>query len=86
MTPQVERKLQSVPWDDLKWLVPLIISALSMFGSSFVAYSNNDKIIAKDITTLQERQSAVERQRTDDMLRLIRIEDKLDRLVERGMK
>ena len=83
---KVEQTLAPVPWDDLKWLVPLLLAVLSMFGSTFVAYTNNDKVIAKDITTLQERQSAVERQRVDDMLRLIRIEDKVDRLIERGMK
>lgn len=86
MTPRVEQQLQRIPWEDLKWLVPIVMAILSMFGSSFIAYTNNDKAIAEDLATLQERQSATERQRGDDLQRLIRIEDKLDRLVERGLR
>lgn len=86
MTPATKPSPPHVAWDDLKWLIPLLLAVLSMFGSSFVAYTNNDKVIAKEITTLQERQSSLERQRIDDMLRLIRIEDKVDRLIERGIK
>lgn len=83
MTPK--SLVQGVPWDDVKWFIPLLLAALSMFGSSFVAYTNNDRAIAKDISTLQERQTNFERQRDNDLQRLIRIEDKLDRLVERGL-
>lgn len=74
--------------DNMKWLVVTILSLLSMFGSGYTAYSNNDTKLKTDLTHVQEKVEAVERHRAEDKVdagtRLERIENKLDRLIERS--
>ncbi|TXH14492.1 MAG: hypothetical protein E6R03_09195 [Hyphomicrobiaceae bacterium] len=62
---------------DWRWLTPILISIASMLGSSFVVYTSNDKQLSGRVT-------AVETNRENDVERLKRIEDKLDRLIERA--
>lgn len=63
----------SAPW---RWLVPIVLSIISMLGSSLVVYTNNDKAISNRLTTVETQQDA-------DSARLERMENKLDRLIER---
>ena len=53
----------------------LALSLLSMLGWAYTEYSRNDRV---DI----QRISVLESHRTDTDIRLERIEDKLDRLIE----
>lgn len=76
--------LNAVPWNDLKWLVPIVMAILSMFGTSFVAYTKNDKDVSNRLTTI-ESQRAENQQRLERIEHTTeRLEDKIDRLVERG--
>ena len=63
----------SAPW---RCLVPIVLSIISMLGCTLVMYTNNDKAISNRLTT-------VETQRDADSARLERMENKLDRLIER---
>lgn len=61
-----------IPAKLTEWLVPFILVALS----AFAAYSHNDKDISNRLT-------AVETQQRSDAPRLQRIEDKLDKVVDK---
>lgn len=68
-----------IPWDVAKWILSILLSAISLLGTGFIAYSQNDKSISNRI-------SVVETQRAEDAKRLERIENKVDRLLERSVK
>ena len=58
------------------WIIPVGIAVMSMALSAYAAYSGNDKVLTSRVT-------AVETQQINDTRRLERIEDKVDRLLER---
>lgn len=58
------------------WIVPVVLALASFAISAFAAYSGNDKVLTSRVT-------AVETQQLNDTRRLERIEDKVDRLLER---
>lgn len=60
----------------LALLLPVIIALVSLFVSAFVGYSNNNTVIA-------ERMKAVETQQANDRETLKRIEQKVDRVVDK---
>ena len=74
LTPTPTPSDALVQW---RWLVPILLSLISMLGSSMVVYTNNDKTISNRLTTVETQQSS-------DSQRLERMENKLDRLIERS--
>jgi hypothetical protein len=58
------------------WLLPLAMAGLSLVVSGWVNYSSNDKITIGRVV-------AVETQQKNDGQRLERIENKLDKILER---
>ena len=67
----------------LGWIVPFIVLFLSLLVSGFAAYSHNDKELSNRVTAVE----AVQKEQKDNTeKRLDRIENKIDRLIERGNK
>lgn len=61
-----------------QWFVPFIVSLAALLGSAYSTYSNNDK-------ELTQRIAIVETQQKNDTPRLGRIEDKVDRILDKLM-
>jgi hypothetical protein len=58
------------------WVIPVVVLLLSLLSSAYVAYSHNDKELAQRVTAVETRQEGTDK-------RLDRIEDKIDRILER---
>lgn len=65
------------------WIVPFIVLLLSLLVAGFSAYSHNDKELSNRITAVETVQ---QEQKENVNKRLDRIENKIDRLIERGSK
>ena len=63
--------------------VSVLLALLSLLISGAVGYTSNDKQIEHRLTVVEEGHAAGVQLREDDRERIIRIEDKLDRLIER---
>lgn len=69
------RELDRIP-NKRDWILPIVIALLSLAVSAYAGYSHNDKELAQRI-------SVVETQQKNDGKGLERIENKVDRLLER---
>jgi len=79
MTSVTKTELDRVP-TKRDWLVPflssLVLALMSLAFSAYAGYNNNDKVTAGKV-------SAMENQQKNDGQRLDRIENKIDRLLEK---
>jgi len=75
MTTITDRYLTRIPVKR-DWVLTLVIAGLSVLLSAYVAYSNNDKAITSRVVVIETQQK-------NDEQRLERIENKVDRILER---
>lgn len=62
------------------WVLPIAMFLLSLLVSGFISYNHEDKTMSNRVTAIETKQNTQDTNTND---RLNRMENKLDRLLER---